>query len=151
MLRLVEEQTQKDDETTAKQLHKMLQDRRYNISWSTILRGRTQLGWTYRGSAYCQLNQIREANKAKRLEWARQHLHEAVTDSFDNIIFPDECSVQMESHKRRSYRKKGQRQRANQGKHSKSATYFAMSLNNIREHQIHSWLYIIESGTLQQC
>ncbi len=37
-----------------------------------ILRGRRQLGWTYRGSAYCQL--IRQANKVKRLEWARAHL-----------------------------------------------------------------------------
>ena len=39
---------------------------------STILRCRKQ---PFRGSAYCQF--IREANKAKRLEFARRHLHKA--------------------------------------------------------------------------
>ena len=66
--RVMEEQMRLDDETTAHQLQKG-----YWISLRTILQCRTALGWTFCGSAYCQL--IREANKTKRLAWAQQHLH----------------------------------------------------------------------------
>ena len=52
----------RDDETAATQLHQILLDSRVDISLSTILRCHTSLGWTFRGSAYCQL--IRE-NKSK--------------------------------------------------------------------------------------
>ena len=49
---LVAEQMTRDDETTATQLHRMLLDNGVDISLSTILRCRTSLGWTFRGSAY---------------------------------------------------------------------------------------------------
>ena len=64
---LVEEQMERDDETTATQLYTFLVSKGIDISLKTILRCRKSLGWTFRGSAYCQL--IREANKKKRLEW----------------------------------------------------------------------------------
>ena len=99
---LVEAKMQEDDETTALQLHALLVSRGYQISKKTILRCRTALGWTFRGSAYCQL--IRESNKIKRLEWARQHLQ----DNFDNVVWTDECSVQLETHKRYCCRKQGE-------------------------------------------
>lgn len=51
---LVEQQMRIDDETTAYQLHRMLTEKGYSISLRTILRCRTALGWTFRGSAYCQ-------------------------------------------------------------------------------------------------
>ena len=63
---LVEEQMQKDDETTAYQLHHLLVENGVEISLRTVLRCRTTLGWTFRGGAYCQL--IREGNKLKRLQ-----------------------------------------------------------------------------------
>lgn len=44
-----------DDETTATQLQSILAWKGIYISLATILRNRHQLGWTYRGSAYCQL------------------------------------------------------------------------------------------------
>ena len=97
----VEEQMQTDDETSAYQLHRLLRSRGYNISLCTILRCRKALGWTFRGSAYCQL--IRNENKQKRLDWARQN----VNLSFDNVIWSDECTVQLESHRRYCCRKKG--------------------------------------------
>ena len=75
---LVEDQMQRDDETTAYQLHQMLVDNGITISLRTILRCRTALGWTFRGSAYCQL--IREANKVKRLDWCQRHKE----DEFDD-------------------------------------------------------------------
>ena len=52
---LVNQQLQKDDETTAHQLHHILYSLGHNISRRTILRCRTDLGWTFHGSAYCQL------------------------------------------------------------------------------------------------
>ena len=66
---LVNQQMEKDDETTTHQLYRMLMENGIQISFRTILRCRTALGWTFRGNAYCQL--IREANKVKRLEWSQ--------------------------------------------------------------------------------
>ena len=92
-----------DDETTAHQLHCLLEKKGYVISLATILRCRISLGWTFRGSAYCQL--IREANKAKRLAWAKEYRD----DTFEDVIYTDECSVQLETHRRFCCRKNGQR------------------------------------------
>ena len=100
--RVVEEQMRRDDETTASQLHVHLTSLGYTLSLQTILRCRTSLGWTFRGSAYCQL--IRDVNKQKRLDFARDHR----SDSFADVIFTDECSVQLESHRRRCCRKQGE-------------------------------------------
>ena len=89
---LMEQQMRNDDETTAVQLHALLQRHGYTMTLKTILRCRAALGWTFRGSAYCQL--IRQCNKAKRLQWAQQHL----SDGFNDVIWTDECSVQTETH-----------------------------------------------------
>ena len=75
------------------------------VSLGTIARSRAQLGWIYRGSAYCQL--IREANKQKRLQFATDYLH----DGFDDVIWSDETTVQLETHRRRCYRKEGEKPR----------------------------------------
>ena len=99
----VDRKMEEDDETTATQLHKLLVDQGYAISLRTILRCRTSLGWTFRGSAYCQL--IREANKVKRLAWAQQHKNER----FSDVIFSDETTVQLENHRRFCCRKEGQK------------------------------------------
>ncbi len=87
---IVEEQMQKDDETTAVQLHALLKSKGFDISLQTILRCRISLGWTFRGSAYCQL--VRTVNKQKRLEWATANQSKA-KDGFRNVIWSDECSV----------------------------------------------------------
>ena len=100
---IVENQMQLDDETTAHQLHRLLTENGVEISLRTILRCRTSLGWTFRGSAYCQL--IREANKKKRLDWTLQHMD----DTFEDVLYTDECTVQLENHRRFCCRKHGQR------------------------------------------
>lgn len=74
-----------------------------SVSIRTVIRSRQELGWTFRGSTYCQL--IRDANKAKRLEWAQQH----TGDTFDNVIWSDEASILLETHRKRCYRKQGER------------------------------------------
>ena len=57
MLQIIEDAMQQDDETTATQLQVKLASHNVHVSLSTILRNRRQLGWIYRGSAYCQLIQ----------------------------------------------------------------------------------------------
>jgi len=63
------------------------------------------MGWVYRGSAYCQL--IRNENKQKWLEWAQRNLYEI----FDDIIWSDEASIQLDSNKCYCCRKEGERPR----------------------------------------
>lgn len=92
-----------NDETTATQLHELLLHNGISMCLRTVLRSRQQLGWTFRGSAYCQL--IRNVNKEKRLLWALQHRD----DDFENVIFSDEASIQLETHRKRCYRKKGEK------------------------------------------
>ena len=91
-----------NDETTAIQLHDILTRHGISVLIRTVIRSRQELGWTFPGSAYCQL--IRDANKAKRLEWAQQH----TGDTFDNVIWSDEASIQLETHRKRCYRKQGE-------------------------------------------
>lgn len=102
VLGLVEQQMRADDETTAVQLCEILTRHGIQLSLRTILRSRDNLGWTFRGSAYCQL--IRDANKIKRLDWAHQYS----SDNFEDVIWSDEASVQLETHRRHCYRKVGE-------------------------------------------
>ena len=102
---LIEDAMREDDETTATQLQAMLAQYQVYVSLATIVRNRQDLGWVYRGSAYCQL--IRDANKEKRLTWAQDHLH----DAFDDVIWSDETTVQLETHRRMCYRKEGEKPR----------------------------------------
>jgi len=99
---VVETQMRRDDETTASQLHVLLAGLGYQLSLRTVLRCRSLLGWTFRGSAYWQI--IREQNKRKRLEWCQRYKD----DNFANVVFSDECSIQLESHRRFSCRKRGE-------------------------------------------
>ena len=100
---LVEEEMQRDDETTATQLHAFLVSKGITISLKTILRCRKSLGWTFHDSAYYQL--IREVNKKNRLEWVLQHRE----DDFEDVMWTDESSIQLENHRRFCCRKEGQR------------------------------------------
>ena len=102
MLQYVEEQMQLDDESTVIQLQKLLVDKEHPLSLQTILRSRSKLGWTFRGSAYCQL--IREANKVKRLEWDQKHLQTALQNEFTDVVW---TTVMLECHRRFCCRKKG--------------------------------------------
>ena len=77
---IIEQQMQKDDEATASELDSLLQANGIKLSRSTILLCPRQLGWTYRGAAYCQL--IREPNKMKRLTWCIQNQN----NDFHNVI-----------------------------------------------------------------
>ena len=88
---IIEEQMRLDNETTATQLHILLVRLGYSLSLCTVLHCRMTLGWTYRGSAYCQL--IREQNKRKTLAWALKFKD----DDFSNVVFTDKSSIQQET------------------------------------------------------
>ena len=104
---IVEKQMREDNETSALQLHRLLLSKGHYLSIRTVLRCRQQLGWTFRGSAYCQM--IREANKGKRLEWARANIGEALNgNGFDDVIWSDESSIQLETHRRFCCHKQGE-------------------------------------------
>ena len=63
VLQLIDSAMQGDDETTAQELVVKLHDLGFLMSKRTVLAGHKRLGWTPRGSAYCQL--IRDVNKQK--------------------------------------------------------------------------------------
>lgn len=100
--KMVDDKMKSDDETTAIQLYHLLKARGHPLSLRTILRCRSALGWTFRGSAYCQL--IREPNKVKRLNWAKEN----IGDTFDNVVWTDETTVQLQTHRRFCCRKRGE-------------------------------------------
>ena len=106
VLELIEQKMQSDDETTVKELALLIRSEfGYWISLRTVLKGTKLLGWTSRGAAYCQL--IRQQNKEKRLRWARENLH----DDFADVVWSDETTVQLETHRRFCCRKKGKDQK----------------------------------------
>ena len=68
---MIDQQMTKDDESTGMELQKILAKDGIVVSARTALSWRNQLGWTYKGTSYCQM--IRDANKEKQLAWAREH------------------------------------------------------------------------------
>ena len=101
VLRVIETAMQ-DDETTAREISVRLQQLYIShMSLHTILKGRKLLGWTFRGSAYYQL--ICAQNKEKRLEWVESYLH----DSFEDVVWTDKTTVQLETHHHFCCRKNG--------------------------------------------
>lgn len=100
----IEDQMRKNDEATSRQIQKKLAKRGIMVHPSTVRRSRNKQGWTLQRTAYCQL--IRDANKAKRLEYALQVMESG--DTLHNVIFSDECSVSLEQYRRTCYRKVGE-------------------------------------------
>ena len=94
-----------DDETTTKELLVSLQKAGITMSLSTALKGRQLLDWTYCGTEYCQI--VCRENREKRLRWAQENLGA----EFNNVIWTDETSVQMEAHRRFCCRKDGHKPR----------------------------------------
>ena len=60
---------------------------------------------------YCQL--VREANKLKRKKWCQEQIKNK--ERFDDVIFTDECSVQLDHHGRLCFRKEKQPRALNNG------------------------------------
>ena len=96
-----------DDELTAKKLRDKLLERfpSLNMSLSTVKRVRTELRWTAKKTRYSAL--VSDANQEKRVVWCNERMEMSDMD-FDDVVFSDECTVQLESHRRVTFYKKGQ-------------------------------------------
>lgn len=149
IFQIIETCMRKDDETTAQQLRNILSQKGIDVSLTTILRARKQLGWSYKGSAYCQM--IREANRIKRLEWAIKHIN----DPFEDVIWTDETTIQLETHKRYCCRKLGEKPRCKpRAKHpAKVHIWAGISWNGRTKLCVFKGIMTAEVyvGILQQC
>lgn len=104
MMAAIEDNLRNDDELTATKLKRKLSEKFTtfpDVSISTIKRCRKEKGWVSTRPHYCQL--IREANKLKRKEWCERQLD--ANEQFENVIFSDECTVQLDHHARLCFRK----------------------------------------------
>ena len=106
ILKKIDEQMEENDETTLEELRLQLEKEGINVSVSSIHRWRQDLGWTTKGTKYCQL--IRDANVEKRLDWAVKNVDDIY---LDNLVFTDETTVQLENHRRTTCYKKGRKPR----------------------------------------
>lgn len=128
---IIENAMVNNDETTAADLLTLLQEGGYDASIPTINRIRRKLGWTLKGTRYCQL--IRENNKPKRFDWAILNQNE----QFDDVIWSDETSVPLEQYKRTCYRKKG--------------TNFSKKPKPKHPLKVHVWAGISKKGKTKVC
>ena len=105
--RFIDDKMTTDNELTSRQLLALFVDKYpvVHISISTLMRARKHLGWISKKTRYCAL--IREENKEKRLLWCKERIEQNDLDLSD-VIFSDESSVQLESHRKTSYHKVGQ-------------------------------------------
>ena len=103
MLSMINNELKENDEATARYLRAMLIEKypELEVTISTVKRQRQALGWVNTRPHYCQL--IRTLNKTKRLVWCREQLR--VNENFSNIIFSDECTIQLEHHGRLCFKK----------------------------------------------
>lgn len=89
---MVDKIEDKREETTTKELKKMLSEHGHHIRETTALKCCKELGCTHSGSAYCQM--IRDVNKEKRLEGASENKG----DDFADCIYSDKMTVQTKTH-----------------------------------------------------
>ena len=94
-----------NDELTSKELsEKLSTECGIQVSATTVRRVRRNvLGWKTESARYCQF--VRDPNKIKRLVFALKTITEK--DTFEDVIFTDETSVQIEQYARICFRKDG--------------------------------------------
>ena len=105
--RFIDDALAENDELTARRLRGMLQMKwpvLKPVSLTTIKRARKYLGWIKSKPKYCQM--IRETNKQLRKAWCEVQI--ANKEQFEDVIFSDECTVQLESHSKLCFRKIGE-------------------------------------------
>ena len=95
-----------NDQLTSRQLHHLLQEAfpGVEVSISTIKRARRELGWVGKRTRYCALI---SDNKEKRVSWCQDQL-DGGDFEFENVIWTDECTVQLESHRRWTFYRVGE-------------------------------------------
>ena len=105
---VIDEEMRRNDELSSIELARILLARcDIEVSPRTVRRVRKKLGWTWSGTKYCQL--VKDVNKPKRMEHCLKVLSDR--DDFADVIFSDECSVNIERSTRRSFHKVGEPRR----------------------------------------
>ena len=98
-----------NDELTSSQLFDMFREKypEVSISISTIKRVRRELhvGWVAKRTRHCAMTT--EVNKEKRVEWCQEQIRDGDL-SFNNVVWTDEYTVQLESHCWITYHRKGE-------------------------------------------
>ncbi|CAC5396733.1 unnamed protein product [Mytilus coruscus] len=87
---------------TSTDIQRLLADKGTHTSKSTVKKVIKAAGYTASSPKYGQM--VREPNKLKRVLFSKAVI--ADNDNFDNIIFTDECSVQLHDNKVILYREK---------------------------------------------
>ena len=105
--RFIDEAMAANNELTSRQLFSLFTDEypEVQISISTVKRARKHLGWISKKTTYYAL--VWEANKEKRLLWCQKRVEENNLE-LNDVIFSDESSVQLESHRKTCFHKIGQ-------------------------------------------
>ena len=103
--RFIDETMEANPELTSRQLHGMVAEKfsDASVSISTVKRARKALGWSAKKTRYCAL--ITEVNKEKRMTWCLDRIAEGDLQLSD-VIWTDESSIQLESHRKITYQKK---------------------------------------------
>lgn len=97
------------------------------VSISTVKR---HLGWISKKTRYCAL--IQDVNKEKRLLWCKERIEKNDIE-LDDVIFSDESSVQLESHRKTSYHKVDQPSRlCGRAKHPVKYMYGVAYLHEVQ-------------------
>ena len=93
----------KDPSTSSRQVYSGLKAAGAQFSLSTTKRAIEAVGFTASKPSYGQL--VREVNKVKRVEFCQMLIN--TNETFDDIIFSDESSIQLHQNKTVMYRRKG--------------------------------------------
>lgn len=111
MEEMIDEEMRKNDELTAQQLRTKLKEKfpSLQLSLSTVKVARRRRGWVCTKPHYCQI--LRAVNKTKRLEWCQKQLEDE--EDFSEVIFTDECTVQLDHHSCICFRKTGNQELLN--------------------------------------
>ena len=106
MLQFINLQLQENDKLTSRQLQSSLKERYplLNVSLPTIRRARKKPRWVCTKLHYCQL--IHDLNKRKCYLWCQ--CLQRMNEKYENVIFTDECTVQLERHSHICFRKRHQ-------------------------------------------
>ena len=106
MSKIIDDLLEENDELTARMIRRKLEEKfpQLQVSIATVKRARKDNGWICTRPHYCQL--IREANKAKRVVWCQQQLDNK--EQFEDVVFTDECTVQLDHHGRLCFRRQNQ-------------------------------------------
>ena len=109
-LKYMDEALANDNELTARKLRNILEARwpDLQVSLATIkCAQKYDLGWIRARPKYCQL--IRAASRERHLTRCKERVTEK--DTFQDVIWSDECSVQFDNHGRLCFRKKHHQRR----------------------------------------